>query len=169
MSPKQKTPKQLEKEVVLHLEDFPRQIAALKTAMGSFGGNFELREFKPAFEGRAGSETYNQVQAVERAFARVQNYIAQLSQNGTMLAGLELPRIQEGPAARAFEALKLAKVIDASTCRRLKQTQKVRSEVEHEYIEVKAGRLHKAVVLLAGTAPKFIAAYAAWIDQFLPD
>lgn len=135
--------------------------------MERFGEGFELSEFKPAFEGKAGSEAYNQVQAVERGFARVQNYIAQLARNGVGLAGLDRPRIHQGEAARAFEALRDAGVIDPSLCNRLKRLQKVRAEVEHEYLQVKAGRLHQAVGLVVASARDFIGPYTAWIEAYL--
>jgi uncharacterized protein YutE (UPF0331/DUF86 family) len=165
--PKRKSQAQLRKEVVAHLEDLPRQLLALETAMEKFGEGFELSKFKPAFEGDAGSEAYNQVQAVERGFARVQNYIAQLAQNGARLAGLELPKIHESEAARAFEALKEAGAIEASLCSRLKRLQKVRAAVEHEYLRVKAGPLHQAVELLAASVRDFVGPYTAWIETYL--
>jgi hypothetical protein len=107
------------------------------------------------------------VQAVERGFARVQNYIAHLSQNGASLAGLERPKIHESGAAGAFEALKEAGAIDASLCKRLKRMQKVRAAVEHEYLQVKAGPLHQAVELLAASARDFVGPYTAWIEPYL--
>jgi uncharacterized protein YutE (UPF0331/DUF86 family) len=164
--PKRKSRAQLCAEVIAHLEEYPRQLLALEIAMEKFGEDFELERFKPAFEGEAG-EAYNQVQAVERGFGRVQNYIAQLAQIGARLADLELPKVQQSEAARAFEALRDAGAIDASLCRRLKRTQKVRTEVEHEYVRVKAGRLHEAVALLAASARDFIGPYTAWIEPYL--
>jgi len=167
MSASGKSTDRLRKEIIAHLEDFPYQLEALEAAMETFGGNFDLKEFKNSFERKNGAEGYLRVQALERSFTRVQNYIAQLSQSGALLAGLELPKVHAGTAARSFEALKTAGVIDASTCRRLKQTQSTRSAVEHEYVQMKAGRLHKAIVLLADTARDFIGPYTAWIDEFL--
>lgn len=169
MSLSQKSADRLQKEIVTYLEDFPRQLEALEAGMGAFGNNFDLQEFKRSFESKNGTEGYLRVQALERSFTRVQNYIAQLSYSGALLVGLALPKIREGTAARSFEALKAAGVIDASTCSRLKETQRTRSAVEHEYVRMKAGRLHKAIVLLADSAEDFIGAYAAWIDPYLPD
>jgi len=165
--PKRKSQALLRREVVSHLEDLPRQLLALETAMEKFGEGFELSKFKPAFEGHAGSEAYNQVQAVERGFARVQNYIAQLAQNGARLANLELPKIHESEAARAFAALKEAGAIEPALCRRLKRLQKVRAEIEHEYLQIKAGRLHEAVGLLVASARDFVGPYTAWIEPYL--
>jgi hypothetical protein len=167
MPPDRKNTDRLRKEIVAYLEDFPRQLEVFEAGIGTFGEDFELRKFKDSFEGKDGTEGYLRVQALERGFTRVQNYIAQLAQSGVMLAGLELPKIHEGPAARSFEALKRAGVIDATTCKSLKQTQETRSAVEHDYVLMKAGRLHKSITLLAATARDFIGPYTAWITSYL--
>jgi len=164
---KHKSQAQLRGDIVAHLEDFPHQLLALESAMEEFGRSFELKAFKDAFEKKSGMKAYNDVQAVERAFSRVQNYIAQLAQNGARLANLELPQIHQSEAARALEALKEAGALDASLCKRLKRMQKIRAEVEHEYLRVKAGRLHEAVELLAASAPGFVGPFTAWIEPYL--
>jgi uncharacterized protein YutE (UPF0331/DUF86 family) len=154
-------------EVLVRLEDLPRQLLALESAMEEFGSGFELTEFKPAFEGKSGIKAYNKVQAVERAFSRVQNYVVELAEYGSKLAGLELPKSHEGDAARAFEALRAGGVIAAALCSRLKRAQKARSAVEHEYLAVKAGRLHEAVLLVLSAARDFIGPYRHWIARYL--
>ena len=67
------------RQVVRHLEDFPRQYAALETAMAAFGDDFDLVRFKQAFDTTEDMEAYNRVQAVERALGRVQNFVAELA------------------------------------------------------------------------------------------
>ncbi len=158
---------QLRNEVVSHLEDFPRQLLALESAMEEFGDDFDLKEFKRAFDDEADIKAYNRVQAVERAFSRVQNYVSQLSLDGAALAGLKLPRTHESKTGQAFEALKEAGVIDATLCKRLKRAQKARSTVEHSYVKVKAGQLHEAVGLVAESARAFIGPYGKWIAEHL--
>lgn len=167
MPPPHKNTDRLRKEIVGNLEDFPRQLEMFRAAMNFFGDDFDLKEFKSSFEGENGMEASLRVQALERGFTRVQNYIAQLSQSGATLAGLELPKIHEGPAARSFDALKVAGVIDATTCKRLKQTQETRSAIEHDYLRIKAGRLHKSIGLLDVTVRDFIDPYTAWITPYL--
>lgn len=162
-----KSATRLRAEITALLKDFPEQLLALQSAMEEFGEDFELTAFKIAFERSSGMKAYNNVQAVERAFARIQNYIAQLSLNGAQLAELELPKRHESEASRAFEALKHAGVIDASLCRQLKRTQQARAAIEHEYVRVSAGRVHLAVEAVAEAAPRFLGAYAAWIEPYL--
>jgi uncharacterized protein YutE (UPF0331/DUF86 family) len=167
MAAKRRTPAQLRDEIVAHLEDFPIQLLALESAMEEFGGDFNVAEFKLAFERKPSIKAYNRVQAVERAFARVQNYIAQLAESGSMLAGLELPKTHESDAARVFDALREAGVITASVSKDLKRVQRARSAIEHDCVEVKAGKVHEAVELVVAAARSFIGPYTAWIEPYL--
>ena len=159
--------KRLQSEIAERLDSLPGEILALDSAMEEFGEDFELREFKRAFERKDGVKAYNRVQAVERAFSRVQNYVVELAERGCRLAQLELPDTHEANSARAFDALKEAGVIDASRCRNLKRTQRARSDVEHDYPGMKAGRLHAAVELGLPAAREFIRPYSSWIAPYL--
>lgn len=105
--------------IVRHLEDFPRQYAALESAMGTFGDDFDLPAFKQAFETGDDMEAYNRVQALERAVGRVQNFVAELAEAGVRLAALPPAAGADPSASRAFEALRDADVIDGRLCRRL--------------------------------------------------
>lgn len=158
--------KRLGREIVSHLEDFPRQLAALETAMAAFGEDFDLADFKAAFEGAEGLEAYNRVQAVERGVGRVQNYVAELAVAGVRLAGLPLG---DGglPAQLAFEALREAKVIDVGLCRRLGRAQRARSLIEHDYVRTPAGDVHRATQLIQAAALDFIDPYRTWIEPHL--
>lgn len=84
-----------------------------------------------------------------------------------MLAGLELPNTHEGTASRALDALRQAGAINARVAKDLKRAQKVRAEIEHEYVAVKAGRVHEAVELAVGAARGFIGPYTTWIEAYL--
>lgn len=159
--------RRLHSEIVERLDGFPDEILALESAMEEFGESFELEKFKPAFEKKDGIKAYNRVQAVERAFSRVQNYVVELAERGCRLAELEVPNTHEASSARAFDALKEANVLDASLCRNLKRVQKARSDVEHEYPGMRAGRLHAVVELGLPTAREFIRAYRSWIAPHL--
>ncbi|HEX5527889.1 MAG TPA: hypothetical protein VFX44_11930 [Solirubrobacterales bacterium] len=164
---RRKTPARLRTEILARLEEFDYQLLLLEEAMKEFGEDFDLREFKRAFEKESGVVGSHKVQAVERSFSHVQNFMAQLAEAGGMLARLEPPKIHEGPAARAFEALEAAEVIDAPLCDRLKRCWQARSELEHDYIHVTAGRVHEAAKLAAESAPDFIERYKRWIEPYL--
>jgi hypothetical protein len=159
--------KRLLSEIVERLDELPGEILALESAMEEFGENFDLKQFKPAFERKSGIKAYNRVQAVERAFSRVQNYVVELAERGAQVAELELSNTHEANSFRAFDALKDADVINGPLCRNLKRTQKARSDVEHDYPGMKAGRLHAAVELGLPAAREFIGPYRDWVEQFL--
>lgn len=154
-------------EIVEHLEDFPRQYAALENAMAEFGERFDLKAFKAAFETRTDMDAYNRAQAVERALGRVQNYVAQLSITGAKLAGLELARTKESEAAKAFGALRDAGVIGGELCRKLRRAQKARTMIEHSYVRVPAGNVHQAAELVASGGREFIGPYRDWVEEYL--
>lgn len=159
------------RDIVRHLEDFPRQYAALETAMAAFGEDFDLQRFKEAFHTTEDMEAYNRVQAVERAMGRVQNYLAELADAGAKLARLSPRPIGDdaSPAQRAFEALRDAKVIDGGLCRRLTRAQKARSIIEHGYVQTPAGDVHRAAELVHRAASDFIGPYRAWIATHLEE
>lgn len=151
--------------IVGHLEDFPRQYAALENAMGVFGEDFDIQAFKEAFDTAEDLDAYNRVQALERALGRVQSYVAELALAGSRLA--ELPRASSDrhspPAQQAFVALREAKVISASLCRRLVAAQNARTRIEHGYVAVPAGDVRRAAMLVHDAARDFIGSYRDWI------
>ena len=156
-----------ESEIVEHLEDFPRQYAALENAMAEFGDGFDLQAFKAAFDSTTDMDAYNRAQAVERALGRVQNYVAQLSITGAKLGGLQLPKGDESEAARAFTALRDAGVIGKALCRKLRRAQKARAMIEHSYVKVPAGNVHQATELIVSGAREFIGRYRNWVEEYL--
>jgi len=138
--------------------------------MAAFGGDFDLRQFKRAFNTMDDIDAYNRVQAVERALGRVQNFVADLAQAGVRLA--RLPPVPEahGPSShQAFAALREAGVIDGGLCRRLTRAQDARTMIEHGYIETSAGRVHQAAELVHDSARDFIGRYRTWVEPHLRD
>jgi uncharacterized protein YutE (UPF0331/DUF86 family) len=154
-------------EVIEHLEDFPRQYAALQNAMAEFGADFPLPPFKAAFDSTTDMDSYNRAQTVERALGRVQNYVAQLAITGSKLAELQPPKADEGEAGKAFTTLNKAGVISATLCRKLRRAQKARTMIEHSYVKVPAGKVHQAAGLIAVSAREFIGPYRAWVGDYL--
>lgn len=162
--------KRWRRDIIRHLDDFPRQYAALERAMAAFGGDFDLRRFKEAFDTLDDLDAYNRVQAVERAVGRVQNFVADLAQAGVKLARLPRTAETQGSAAhQAFAALRDAHVIDGELCRRLVRAQDARTTIEHGYLQVPAGNVHQAAMLIHDAARDFIGRYRAWIEPHLRD
>lgn len=156
--------------IVRHLEDLPRQYAALEHAMASFGEDFDLQQFKAAYNTIEDMDAYNRVQAVERALGRVQNYVGELAEAGVKLAALPRPADTHRSSTEiAFEALRDAKIISASLCRRLVQAQSARTRIEHSYVQTPAGDVHRAAILVRDTARDFIGSYRDWIEPFLAE
>jgi uncharacterized protein YutE (UPF0331/DUF86 family) len=160
--------KRLRRNIVRHLADFPRQYAALEHAMAAFGEDFDLREFKRAFNTTEDIDAYNRVQAVERALGRVQNFVSDLAQASVKLAQLPAaPEARGSSSHQAFASLREAGVINGELCRRLTRAQDARTTIEHGYIETSAGRVHQAAHLIHDGARDFIGRYRAWVEPYL--
>ncbi|MGI8863462.1 MAG: hypothetical protein ACR2JH_03545 [Solirubrobacteraceae bacterium] len=155
--------------VVRHLEDLPRQYAALENAMATFGEDFDLPQFKAAYTTTEDMDAYNRVQAVERAVGRVQNYVGELADAGAKLARLPRSPTERGgsQAQQAFEALRDAGVIGRVLCRRLVQAQNARTRIEHSYVRTPAGDVHRAATLARDAARDFVGSYRTWIEPYL--
>jgi hypothetical protein len=153
-----------------HLEDFPRQYAALEHAMASFGGSFDLQQFKTAYETSQDMDAYNRVQAVERALGRVQNYVGELAETGIKLAALPRPAERHASETQtAFEAMRDSKIITTTLCRRLVRAQDAITRIEHSYVRTPAGDVHRAAILVRDTARDFIGSYRDWIEPYLAE
>lgn len=138
--------------------------------MAAFGGDFDMQQFKQAFNTTDDIDAYNRVQAVERALGRVQNFVADLAGLGVKLAQLAPVREVHGPPShKAFAALREAGVIDGALCRRLTRAQDARTMIEHGYIDTTAGRVHQAAELVHESARDFIGRYRTWIEPHLRD
>jgi uncharacterized protein YutE (UPF0331/DUF86 family) len=166
------TPKKVDRNrwrqtIARHLEEFPRQYAALEHAMAAFG-DFDMQEFKRAFNTTDDIEAYNRVQAVERALGRVQNFVAELARAGSKLAQLPPPgEHHASPARAAFVALTEAGVVSKSLSRRLIRAQDARTTIEHGYLGASAGKVHEAATLIHTSAREFIGVFRDWIEAFL--
>ncbi len=138
--------------------------------MAAFG-DFDLQEFKRAFNTTDDLDAYNRVQAVERALGRVQNFVADLAQAGSKLAQLPSPTEQRHASSvhQAFTALRDAGVISRQLCRRLITAQDARTTIEHGYLGTSAGNVHQAAQLIYDSAREFIGPFRDWIAPYLTD
>ena len=158
-------PSRWELEIGERLADFPWQYRMLQEAADAFGKDFDLAEFKRAFETRSDAEGYRRAQLVERAVTRVQGYLADLAIAGVKLVGLEPAKTDSGPAERAFSALARAEIIDSSLAGKLAKAQRARNRIEHGYPELSAGDVHRAAALVLEVAPDFVDRYSSWIAR----
>lgn len=153
--------------IIEHLEDFPRQLLAMEVALGQFGEDFDLAPFKLAYETTTDFDSYNRVQAAERAAGRVQSYVETLAIAGCNLAGLEHTKGHASEAVRAFDTLREAGVISSTLCRHLSRAHGARNALEHGYVNLPAGNAHRGIELIHSSSLMFIAVYPDWVRPLL--
>ncbi len=136
-----------------------------------FGEDFDLQQFKVAYNTTDDMDAYNRVQAVERAVGRVQDYVGELADAGAKLVGLPRPPMEGGgsQAQQAFEALRDADVIGPGLCNKLVRSRTARTRIEHSYVQTPAGDVHRAAMLVRDAAREFISSYRSWIEPYLTE
>ncbi len=110
---------------------------------------------------------YSRVQALERAVTRVQNILADLAIAGARLGELRLAASGAGVADRSFEALREEGVITAALARRLRNAQRMRNLIEHDYEKVSAGDLHKVAQEVRSLGTEFTRPFREWVEPLL--
>jgi uncharacterized protein YutE (UPF0331/DUF86 family) len=160
--------KRWRQRLTARLEDFPRQLDTLRYSTQRFEPDFDRAAFAAAFESE-NPELYSRVQAVERGYGRLQNYVAEIAIDAVNLAELSR-RPHEGnepQAAPFFEALRDDGVLSKDLTRGLVRTQRSRALFEHDYVKVSARDVHEAVLLLLDAAPAFLTAVVPFVEALL--
>ena len=143
--------------------DVRRHLIALRAAMAEFGENFDLDEFRAAYDSED-PVALNQVKAVERGVDQLYNYIAELTAFGLELAEVRT-RDDELNARRDLRALESIGVIRPQRAQRLESLRELRRLLVHDYATASAEQVHEAARIVAAEFVPFYDAYRAWIAR----
>lgn len=143
------------------VSDVRRHLIALRTAMAEFGEDFDLDEFRAAYDTDE-PVRLNQVKAVERGVDQLYNYIAELASFGLELAEIRR-RGDELNARRDLAALRRIGVLGPERARRLDRLRELRRLLVHEYATASAEQVHEAARIVADEFVPFYDAYRRWI------
>lgn len=122
------------------VSDVRRHLIALRVAMAEFGEDFDLDEFRAAYDTDEPARL-NQVKAVERGVDQLWNYIAELTSFGLELAEVRR-RGDELNARRDLAALRRIGVLGAERARRLDRLRELRRLLVHEYATASAEQIY---------------------------
>jgi uncharacterized protein YutE (UPF0331/DUF86 family) len=156
--------RRLPRPIATRLADLRRHHRALLYAMGGFGEDFDLDAFAAA-SASADPEELARVYAVERPFELVDNYVVELAVAGLEAAGTLEPGEDPGGGIAALRRLRDAGVVSQQRCDRLERVHRVRTEIQHEYPDVRSRSVHEAAYLLASELPGFLRDYARWLRE----
>lgn len=143
------------------VSDVRRHLIALRVAMAEFGEDFDLDEFRAAYDTDEPARL-NQVKAVERGVDQLWNYIAELTSFGLELAEVRR-RGDELNARRDLAALRRIGVLGPERARRLDRLRELRRLLVHEYATATAEQVHEAARIVADEFVPFYDAYRGWI------
>jgi len=145
------------------VSDVRRHLVALRAAMAEFGEDFDLDDFKEAYDSDDPARL-NQVKAVERGVDQLYNYIAELTAFGLELAEAR-GRDDELNARRDLAALSRLGVVGPERARRLERLRELRRLLVHEYATASAEQVHEAARIVADEFAPFYEAYRRWIGR----
>lgn len=152
------------KAVLVRLADLQRHFGALRHAMSGFGDDFDLEPYELAAASDDPVELAR-VYAVERPFELLDNYVIELGSAGLVAAGVYQPGSEPTSGIAILRALRDQGVISAERCTRLERIHRARTDVQHEYPDVRAHNLHEAAHLLVAELPGFVGDYQTWLRK----
>lgn len=145
------------------VSDVRRHLVALRTAMAEFGEDFELEQFRQAYDSDD-PVLLNRVKAIERGVDQLYDYVAELSAFGLELAEIR-NRHQETNARADIDALERIGVIGRQRARRMQRLRELRRLLIHEYATATAEQVHEADRIVASEFVAFYDAYRDWISR----
>jgi uncharacterized protein YutE (UPF0331/DUF86 family) len=145
------------------VSDVRRHLVALRPAMAEFGEDFELDDFREAYDSDD-PVLLNRVKAVERGVDQLYNYIAELAALGLELAEVRARR-QETNARADIDSLTRIGVIGPERARRLQRLRELRRLLVHEYATATVEQVHEAARIIANEFVPFYDAYRDWIAR----
>ncbi len=133
------------------LLDAQRHLQTLEFTAAAFGTDFELAPFEDAWRSND-PEQLSRAYAVQAGYENVINVCVTIAQELCRLEGWSTGGVEPS----SIDALRLLHehgVISAATRTALKNAQEGRSDVQHDYVNVAAREVHRAVRQLIQHAP----------------
>lgn len=141
-----------------------RRIAELPPHLRALRENLEqtsLEDYQDALARKTTAALSTSAYPLERAFEITDNLLVELAEEG--LAAAEKAT---GPDRAAdLRRLRDLKVITANLCDRLVNTHRIRSAVQHAYIDVEPELVYEAASLLPDDALVFLRSYVTWLRE----
>jgi len=128
-----------------------RHLQALEFAAAEFGSDFELAPFEDAWRSNDPRQL-SRAYMVQAGYENVINVCVRIAQELCRLEGWS-SGVVEPSSTEALKLLHDHGVIGAATRTALKEAQERRSDVQHDYVNVAAREVHRAVRQLIEHAP----------------
>jgi uncharacterized protein YutE (UPF0331/DUF86 family) len=146
----------LPRKIALRLADVRRHYEALGHALE----RTTEEQFAAAARAADPERLLAVVYPLERAFELLCNYVAELNELGLSEAG-----IATADRPTSLRVLEREHVISHSRARRWRGILDARNELQHEYPDIRAGRIYEAALILAEDLPGYLRDYVAWMRE----
>jgi hypothetical protein len=145
------------------LERLSAQRQALRKAMNQFGGDFNAKQWKEAFDSPDPDD-------INRVFTVTGGYLALVNNTvEAVRAGAKLTDLKPSPGMPGVSGIIDAISADGGFTSRQGETftelYRTRNRLQHSSPDIQADEVHRQVRLLLRHLPRFVASYLAWLEK----
>ncbi len=145
------------------LERLSAQRKALRKAMNQFGGDFNAKAWKAAFDS-PDPDDINLVFTVTGGYLALVNNTAEAVRAGAKLAGLK-PSLGIPGVSGIIDAIRVDGGFTSRQAETFTELYRTRNRLQHSSPDIQADEVHRQVRLLLRHLPRFVASYLAWLKK----
>jgi hypothetical protein len=145
------------------LERLSAQRKALRKAMNQFGGDFDAKGWKEAFDS-PDPDDINRVFTVTGGYLALVNNTVEAVRAGAKLTGLK-PSPGIPGASGIIDAIRVDGGFTSGQAETFTELYRTRNRLQHSSPDIQADEVHGQARLLLRHLPRFVASYLAWLQK----
>ncbi len=153
----------LETAIKERLTDTDKHVKTLQHVCSKFGSDFDLSAFGQAWTSDDNEERVL-AYAVQAAYENAINGAVKIAQELCELEGWT-PSNHQPSSTEALKKLRENGLFDAGTHARLKDAYESRNDLQHDYVNVAARRIHEAATATIRAVPNMLQEVALYVRQ----
>ena len=145
------------------LERLSAQRKALRKAMNQFGGDFNSKGWKEAFDS-PDPDDINRVFTVTGGYLALVNNTVEAVRAGSKLTGLR-PSPDMPGVSGIIDAIRVDGGFTSRQAETFTELYRTRNRLQHSSPDIQADEVHRQVRLLLRHLPRFVASYLKWLQR----
>jgi hypothetical protein len=145
------------------LERLSAQRTALRKAMSQFGGDFDAKVWKKAFES-PDPDDINRVFTVTGGYLALVNNTVEAVRAGAKLTGLKSSPGMPGVPG-IIDAIRVDGGFTSRQAETFTELYRTRNRLQHSSPDIQADEVHRQVRRVLRHLPRFVESYLAWLEE----
>ena len=145
------------------LERLSAQRNALRKAMSQFGGDFDAKAWKQAFDS-PDPDDINRVFTVTGGYLALVNNTVEAVRAGAKLTGLKSSPSMPGVPG-IIDAIRVDGGFTSGQAETFTELYRTRNRLQHSSPDIQADEVHRQVRRVLRHLPRFVESYLAWLEE----